>query len=198
MRNSGFKMDMTRMRRKQRQLANIPARIFKPELVANLLRPALNKAKRATPTRELEVIRENQIGKKNSQYNQWRAAGGHGVTKGQFLADRAPARFLFQLQWVQVGYSLGINVTASAAVLAATTRNHDEPEIQRGYGQWHGGETKFTASISVPWLDEPKRKYKDFTGQGILLPIMNAQFPVFNRACERKMKRVVHAIAKAA
>lgn len=189
-------MDMSGIRRKQKELSQIPARLFKPELQNYFLRPALNKAKKETPVRELSVIRDNQIGKPNSQYNQWQAkGGGHGVTKAQFLADRAPARFLFQLQWVQVGESLGINVQASANVLSATTRNHNEPEIQRGYGQWHGGDTKFTASISVPWLDEPRRKYKPFTGEEILTPIMRAQFPVFNRACERKMKRVVHAIA---
>jgi hypothetical protein len=197
MRNSGFKMDMSGIRRKQRELAAIPARIFKPEISNYLLRPSLNKAKAATPVRDLATIRENQVGKPNSQYAKWKArGGGQGVTKPQFLADRAPARFLFQLQWVQVGYSLGVNVTASAAVLSATTRNHDEPDIPQGRGQWHGGETKLTASISVPFLDEPERKYKPFTGQGILTPIMAAQLPVFNRACERKMKRVVAAIAR--
>jgi len=197
MRNSGFKMDMSGIRRKQRELAAIPARIFKPEISNNLLRPSLNKAKAATPVRDLATIRENQIGKPNSQYSKWKArGGGQGVSKAQFLADRAPARFLFQLQWVQVGESLGVNVTASANVLSASTRNHNEPDIPRGYGQWHGGETKLTASISVPFLDEPERKYKPFTGQGILTPIMAAQFPVFNRACERKMKRVVIAIAR--
>ena len=197
MRNSGFKMDMSGIRRKQKELASIPARIFKPEIINNLLRPSLNKAKAATPVRDLATIRENQIGKPNSQYAKWKArGGGQGVTKPQFLADRAPARFLFQLQWVQVGAALGISVTASANVMNAQTRNHDEPDIPRGYGQWHGGETKLTASISVPFLDAPERKYKPFTGQGILTPIMAAQFPVFNRACERKMKRVVMAIAR--
>jgi hypothetical protein len=197
MRNSGFKMDMSGIRRKQRELAAIPARIFKPEISNYFLRPSLNKAKAATPVRDLATIRENQVGKPNSQYAKWKArGGGKGVTKAQFLADRAPARFLFQLQWVQVGYSLGVNVTASANVLNAQTRNHNEPEIPRGYGQWHGGQTKITASISVPFLDAPERKYKPFTGQGILTPIMAAQFPVFNRACARKMKRVVAAIAR--
>jgi hypothetical protein len=197
MRNSGFKMDMSGIRRKQKELAAIPARIFKPEISNYLLRPSLNKAKAATPVRDLATIRENQTGKPNSQFAQWKArGGGQGVTKAQFLADRAPARFLFQLQWVQVGHSLGVNVTASAAVLSAVTRNHDEPDIPQGRGQWHGGQTKLTASISVPFLDEPERKYKPFTGQGILTPIMAAQFPVFNRACERKMKRAVAAIAR--
>ena len=190
-------MDMSGIRRKQKELASIPARIFKPEISNNLLRPSLNKAKAATPVRDLATIRENQVGKPNSQYAKWKArGGGQGVTKPQFLADRAPARFLFQLQWVQVGAALGISVTASANVMNAQTRNHDEPDIPRGYGQWHGGETKLTASISVPFLDAPERKYKPFTGQGILTPIMQAQFPVFNRACERKMKRVVMAIAR--
>lgn len=195
MRNSGFKMDMSGIRRKQKQLAAIRADAFKPEIQNYLLRPSLNKAKAATPTRPLEFIRESQIGR-GGQYDQWGGGPKAGVPRSDFLADRAPARFLFQLQWVQVGYSLGVNVTASAQVLAATTRNHNEPEIPRGYGQWHGGEVKYTASISVPWLDEPKRKYKDFTGQEILTPIMQAQFPVFNRACERKMKRIVHAITQ--
>lgn len=194
MRNSGFKMDLSGIRRKVDALASIPARIFKPEISNNLLRPSLNRAKKATPVRDIAIIRENQIGKKNSQFSKWQAQGGIGVTKPQFLADRAPARFLFQLQWVQVGYSLGVNVTASAQVLAATTRNHNEPEIPRGRGQWHGGEVKFTASISVPFLDAPKRTYKDFTGQEILMPIMRAQFPVFKRACDRKLKRAALAI----
>ncbi len=190
-------MDMTRMRRKQKELAAIRADVFRPELRERFLRPALNKAKRATPVRDVALIREAQIGK-GGQYDQWQAhSGNHGVTRAQFLADRAPARFLFQLQWVQVGASLNVGVTASAAVLAATTRNHDEPEIQRGYGQYHGGQTKFTASISVPFLDEPPRKYKPFTGKEILIPIAVAQFPVYARACERKMKRIVHAIAHA-
>jgi hypothetical protein len=204
MRNSGFKMDMSGIRRKQKELAAIPARIFKPEISNYLLRPSLNKAKAATPVRELALIHFNQIEKETSQFNQWSGQVGSkfkrntykGVTRSNFLADRAPARFLFQLQWVQVGYSLGVNVTASAAVLSATTRNHDEPDIPQGRGQWHGGQTKLTASISVPFLDEPERKYKPFTGQGILTPIMAAQFPVFNRACERKMKRAVAAIAR--
>ena len=191
-------MDISELRRKQKLLAAIPARIFKPELTNNLLRPSLNKAKRETPVRDLALITENQIGKPNCQFNAWEARGGNtdrAITRRQFIADRAPARFLFQLQWVQVGYSLGINVTASAQVLAATTRNHNEPEIPRGYGQWHGGDVKLTASISVPWLDEPARKYKPFTGREILLPIMAAQYPVYKRACDRKLKRVVMAIA---
>jgi hypothetical protein len=197
MRNSGFKMDMSGIRRKQKELAAIPARIFKPEISNYLLRPSLNKAKRATPVRDLGIIRYNQIEKRRSQYDQWLENWGAGdITRRQWLADRAPARFLFQLQWVQVGYSLGVNVTASAAVLSATTRNHNEPDIPQGRGQWHGGQTKLTASISVPFLDAPERKYKPFTGQGILAPIMAAQFPVFNRACARKMKRAVAAIAR--
>lgn len=188
-------MDMSGIRRKQKELAAIPASIFKPEISNYLLRPSLNKAKAATPVRDLATIRDNQIGKPGNQFERWRARGGSGVSKAQFLADRAPARFLFQLQWVQVGYSLGVNVTASANVLSAQTRNHNEPEIPKGYGRWHGGQTKLTASISVPWLDEPPRKYKPFTGQQILTPIMQAQFQVYKRACDRKMKRVVHAIA---
>ena len=197
MRNSGFKMDMSGIRRKQKELAAIPARIFKPEISNYFLRPSLNKAKRATPVRDLGIIRYNQIEKRRSQYDQWLENWGAGdITRQQWLADRAPARFLFQLQWVQVGYSLGVNVTASAAVLSATTRNHNEPDIPQGRGQWHGGQTKLTASISVPFLDAPERKYKPFTGQGILAPIMAAQFPVFNRACARKMKRAVAAIAR--
>jgi hypothetical protein len=197
MRNSGFKMDMSGIKRKQRELAKIPARIFKPEISDYFLRPSLNEAKRKTPVRDLSVIRDNQIGKPNCQFNAWEARGGNkeGITRQQFLADRAPARFLFQLQWVQVGYSLGVNVTASGQVLAATTRNHNEPEIPRGYGQWHGGDVKLTASICVPFLDAPPRKYKPFTGREILTPIMAAQFPVYSRACARKMKRAVHAIA---
>ena len=192
-------MDMSGIRRKQAELAAIPASLFKPEISNRFLRPSLNKAKAATPVRDLALIRENQIGKKRSQYAAWMANGGNrdgGVSKAQFLADRAPARFLFQLQWVQVGAALGIGVTASANVMNAQTRNHNEPEIPRGYGQWHGGKNKLTASISTPWLDEPERKYKQFTGTGILTPIMQAQFPAFNRACERKMKRVVAAIAR--
>ena len=190
-------MDMSGIRRKQRELAAIPASIFKPEISNYFLRPSLNKAKAATPVRDLATIRENQTGKPNSQYAKWKArGGGQGVTKAQFLADRAPARFLFQLQWVQVGYSLGVNVTASAAVLSATTRNHNEPEPAKAFGQWLGGGTKLTAAIHMPFMDAPERKYKPFTGQGILVPIMTAQFPVFNRACERKMRRVVHAISK--
>jgi hypothetical protein len=197
MRNSGFKMDMSGIRRKQKELAAIPARIFKLEISNYFLRPSLNKAKRATPVRDLGIIRYNQIEKRRSQYDQWLENWGAGdITRQQWLADRAPARFLFQLQWVQVGYSLGVNVTASAAVLSATTRNHNEPDIPRGRGRWHGGQTKLTASISVPFLDAPERKYKPFTGQGILTPIMAAQFPVFNRACARKMKRAVAAIAR--
>lgn len=188
-------MNVSGMRKKLDALAKIRADWFKPEIVNNLLRPSLNKSKAATPVRDLETIRSNQIEKPGNQYDQWRAHGGHGVTRQQFLADRAPARFLFQLQWVQVGYSLGVNVTASAQVLSATTRNHNEPEIPRGYGQWHGGENKFTASIRVPFLDEPPRKYKPFTGQQILVPIMQAQRPVFQRACERKLKRIAYAIA---
>ncbi len=195
MRNSGFKLDTKQLLGKLAKAGRIKAALFKPEISNYFLRPSLNKAKAATPVRELSVIRENQIGKPRSQYARWQAQGGdHGVSRSQFLADRAPARFLFQLQWVQVGYSLGVNVSASASVLSATTRNHDEPDIPRGYGQWHGGNVKLSASISVPWLDEPPRKYKPFTGVEIITPIMQSQKPVFERAVGRKLKRTLMAI----
>ena len=164
-----------------------------------LLRPALNTAKRNTPVRDLSVIRENQIAKPNSQYNIWQDRGGNrdGITKAQFLADRAPARFLFQLSWVQVGYSLGVNVTASAQVLAATTRNHNEPEIPRGYGQWRGGGLVLTAVIYNPFLAGPPRMYKPFDGNKIIVDALTEQKPVFARAVDRKLKRALNTIFSA-
>ncbi len=193
---SGLRIDVSQAVKKLKLIkSKIKASLLKPELQNNLLRPALNTAKRNTPVRELATIRENQIGKPNSQYAQWQAKGGDkSVTKPQFLADRAPARFLFQLSWVQVGQSLGVNVTASAQVLAATTRNPNEQEIPRGYGQWRGGDKVLTAVIYNPLVAGPARKYKPFDGTALITDALTAQKPVFNRACERKLKRAVHAI----
>ncbi len=192
---SGFRIDVSQAVKKLRDLkGRIKASLFKPEIQNNLLRPALNAAKRNTPVRDLVLIREAQIGK-GGQYDQWASrAGTHGVTRAQFLADRAPARFLFQLSWVQVGDSLGVNVTASNQVLSATTRNHDEPEIPRGYGQWRGGGMVLTAVIYNPFLAGPARKYKPFVGEEIIGAALIAQKPVFDRAVERKLKRTIHAV----
>ena len=198
MRNAGFTMDVSGMRRKAKALASIPAKAFKKQ-IEDFTRKSLVKAMRRTPVRSLDVIRLNQIEKKGNQYDRWMQHGGNrdrAISRKQFLADRAPARFLFQLSWVQVGSSLGLSIPASANIMSATTRNHNEPEPERGYGQWRGGDVRYSAVIYNPFLDAPPRTYKPFTGAQILGDAMRENYPVFQRACDRQLKRIAYAIAK--
>jgi hypothetical protein len=174
----------------------VRALAFKGE-VSDFTRQSLSLACKTTPTRELDVIRYNQIEKKNSQYDLWQQHGGTGVTQRDWLASRAPARFLYQLSWVQVAYSAGLSFPVSANVLAATTRNPDEPEPQRGYAQWRGG--KFTLSVAIynPFLETPQREYKNFMGSEILGAAMEKKRPQFIKRVERQLKRILYAIQHA-
>lgn len=184
-------MDVTKMRRKAEKLAAIRATLFKPE-IEGFTRKSLAKACRNTPVRPLDDIRFNQIEKPNSQYNQWRSHGGQGIEKRDWLAARAPARFLYQLSWYQVATSINLSFPVSANILAATTRNDEEPD--RGYAQWRGGNHKLSVAIYNPFLETPQRKYKDFMGSEILKEATDSNRPVFLRAVERKFKRATYAI----
>ena len=195
---TGFRLDKRKLDAKLKKLAEIPATVFKLE-VSDFTRKSLSKEMRNTQVRPLGLIRFNQIEKphRRNQYDRWMDQGGNpdgSISRREFLADRAPARFLFQLSWVQVAYSLGLNIPVSANVLSATTRNHNDPEPQKGYGQWRGGKNVFSAVIYNPFLETPRRLFKDFMGSEILGDAMRENQPVFKRAVDRKLKRVAYAI----
>lgn len=185
---TGFRIDVSKMRRKVEALKAIPATVFKPE-VMDFTRKGLAKASTATPVRDKDVITDNQA----KQWAMWRGQGGSGISRRDFIASRLPARFLYKASWGQVARSLGLYFSESADVLSAHTRRNPEEDPPKGYGQYRGGKTAFSVVIYNPFL-ETKSRYKNFTGKEIIGDAMESGKEQFQKRVDAKMRRVVYAI----
>lgn len=189
---TGLRLDTRQMKRKLGELRrHMRADRFKPD-VLEFTRKSLATASRLTPVRPLDVIRNNQIVKEGNQYERWRNQGGQGgITKADFLAARAPARFLYKASWGQCARSINLDIPESADVLSATTRQEQEPP--QGYCQMHGGNDVFSVSVRNPFLEIPSR-FKPFTGRQILSDAMEKHRSQFLRAVASRFKVIAYAI----
>ncbi len=190
---TGLRVDTAQFKQKLGKLRHhLRAERFKPD-VLDYTRKSLATASRMTPVRELSVIRENQIGKSNSQYDRWQQQGGRGVSRSAFLGSRAPARFLYKASWGQCARSLGLFISESSDVLSAHTRRNPEEEPPQGYGQVRGGKNVISVVIYNPFLEIPSR-YKLFTGKQIMADAMQKHRPSFIRKVQSRMKVITFAI----
>lgn len=110
--------------------------------------------------------------------------------RGQFISERAQARFLYRKSWLQVGQSLGLRMRSTGQVANSHTRRKPPKEPPRGYGQWRGGRNVLSAVVYNPFLEIPSR-YKQFSGRAILAAAQAKNAPRFLRATEAKMKRTL-------
>lgn len=113
--------------------------------------------------------------------------------RGEFIAERAQARFLYKKSWYQVAESLGVPIRSAQSVATSHSRHNPPKEPDRGYGQLRGGERVLTCVIYNPFLSE-ESAYKEWDGADIIRNAMEVQRPVFNRAVDRKLKRICYAI----
>lgn len=190
---TGLRADSTRLKQKLGKLRqHLRAERFKPD-VLDYTRKCLATSSRNTPVRELSVIRENQIGKPNSQYDRWQHQGGRGVARSAFLSARAPARFLYRASWGQCARSLGLDIAESADVLSATTRRNPEEQPPQGYGQIRGGKDVISVVIYNPFLEIPSR-YKLFSGKQIMADALAKHRPNFIRKVQSRMRVICYSI----
>lgn len=87
--------------------------------------------------------------------------------RGEFIAERAQARFLYKRAWFEVALSAGIPVEIDANIQKAHSRHEPPKDPPKGYAQWRGGKHVLTLVCYAPLLDEPSR-YKDFGSKEIL------------------------------
>lgn len=192
MKKTGFRIDVSTLRKKLAALKQIPASNFKPD-VMGYTRKTLGTASRITPVRDYALIRNNQIVKPRSQYARWREQGGSGKSKSQFLAERAPARFLYKASWGQLARSLGLQIPESAQVKNATSRRDPVKAPPRAYGQVRGGKRTFSVAMFNPFLAIPSR-YKKFTGEEIISEAQKKHEAQFRRKVNKRLKVTLYAI----
>ena len=150
-------------------------------------------ASRITPVRDFSLIRSNQIQKKGNQFQRWKEQGGRGKTKAQFLAGRAPARFLYRASWGQLARSLGLQIPESQQVKNATSRRDPIKAPPRAYGQIRGGKRTFSVAMFNPFLAIPSR-YKKFTGEQIIADAQKKHERQFRRNVNKRLKVTLFAI----
>lgn len=192
MKKTGFRIDVSTLRKKLAALKQIPASNFKPD-VMDYTRKTLGTASRITPVRSYQLIKTNQIVKPYCQYVQWSLNGGYGKSRAQFLAGRAPARFLYKASWGQLARSLGLQIPESAQVRNAKTRRKPEVIPPRAYGQIRGGKRIFSVAMYNPFLAIPSR-YKDFTGEEIISEAQKKHEAQFRRKVNKRLKVTLYAI----
>lgn len=109
---------------------------------------------------------------------------------GDFIEERAQARFLYRRSWWQVGQSLGLNVDASAAVIGSYSRHNPRKEPRKAFGQWRGGKNVLSIAIQNQFLEEPSR-YKSFSGKAILEKATQSDLPTFFNSVETKLQQLI-------
>lgn len=192
MKKTGFRVDVSTLRKKLEAMKQVAAIQFKPD-VMDYTKKTLATASRITPVRDFSVIRSNQIQKKGNQFQRWREQGGRGKTKAQFLAGRAPARFLYRASWGQLARSLGLQIPESQQVKNATSRRDPIKAPPRAYGQIRGGKRTFSVAMFNPFLAMPSR-YKKFTGEQIIADAQKKHERQFRRQVNKRLKVILYAI----
>ena len=192
MKKTGFRVDVSQLRKKLDAMKQIRAIAFAPD-VMSYTKKTLATASRITPVRDYQLIRTNQILKPRNQYDQWREHGGRGKTRPQFLAGRAPARFLYRASWGQLARSIGLTIPESQQVKNARTRRKPEVQPPRAYGQIRGGKRVFSVTMFNPFLAIPSR-YKDFTGEEIISEAQKKHEKQFRRNVNKRLKVTIYAI----
>jgi hypothetical protein len=192
MKKTGFRVDVSTLRKKLAAMQQVAAIQFKPD-VMDYTKKTLATASRITPVRDYQLIRTNQIIKPRNQYDQWRGHGGRGKTRPQFLAGRAPARFLYKASWGQLARSLGLQIPESQQVKNATSRRDPIKAPPRAYGQIRGGKRTFSVAMFNPFLAIPSR-YKDFTGEEIIADAQKKHERQFRRNVNKRLKVILYAV----
>ena len=192
MKKTGFRVDVSTLRKKLAVMKQVAAIQFKPD-VMDYTRKTLATASRITPVRDFSLIRTNQIQKKGNQFQRWKEQGGSGKTKAQFLAGRAPARFLYKASWGQLARSLGLEIPESEQVKNAKTRRKPEVQPPRAYGQVRGGKKIFAVAMFNPFLAIPSR-YKKFTGEEIIADAQKKHADQFKRKVNKRLKVILYAV----
>lgn len=192
MKKTGFRVDVSTLRKKLAAMKQVAAIQFKPD-VMDYTKKTLATASRITPVRDFALIRSNQVQKKGNQYDKWRAAGGMGKSRPQFLAGRAPARFLYKASWGQLARSLGLEIPESAQVKNAHSRRDPEVQPPSAYGQIRGGKKVFTVAMFNPFLAIPSR-YKKFTGEEIISEAQKKHASQFKRKVNKRLKVILYAV----
>ena len=192
MKKTGFRVDVSTLRKKLAAMKQIAASQFKPD-VMDYTKKTLATASRITPVRDFSLIRSNQIQKKGNQFQRWKEQGGRGKTKAQFLAGRAPARFLYRASWGQLARSLGLQIPESQQVKNATSRRDPIKAPPRAYGQIRGGKRTFSVAMFNPFLAIPSR-YKKFTGEQIISDAQKKHERQFRRQVNKRLKVTLYAV----
>jgi hypothetical protein len=192
MKKTGFRVDVSTLRKKLEAMKQVAAIQFKPD-VMDYTKKTLATASRITPVRDFSLIRSNQIQKKGNQFQRWKEQGGRGKTKAQFLAGRAPARFLYRASWGQLARSLGLQIPESQQVKNATSRRDPIKAPPRAYGQIRGGKRTFSVAMFNPFLAIPSR-YKKFTGEQIIADAQKKHERQFRRQVNKRLKVTLYAI----
>jgi len=192
MKKTGFRVDVSTLREKLEAMKQVAAIQFKPD-VMDYTKKTLATASRITPVRDFSLIRSNQIQKKGNQFQRWKEQGGRGKTKAQFLAGRAPARFLYRASWGQLASSLGLQIPESQQVKNATSRRDPIKAPPRAYGQIRGGKRTFSVAMFNPFLAIPSR-YKKFTGEQIIADAQKKHERQFRRNVNKRLKVTLFAI----
>jgi len=192
MKKTGFRVDVSTLRKKLEAMKQVAAIQFKPD-VMDYTKKTLATASRITPVRDFSLIRSNQIQKKGNQFQRWKEQGGRGKTKAQFLAGRAPARFLYRASWGQLARSLGLQIPESQQVKNATSRRDPIKAPPRAYGQIRGGKRTFSVVMFNPFLAMPSR-YKKFTGEQIIADAQKKHERQFRRSVNKRLKVTLFAI----
>lgn len=190
----GFAVDVSVLKKKIIAVRDaVNAGFLKPELI-DFVRKSLATAARNTPVRDFALIRSNQIQKKGNQFDKWTAQGGSGLNRKQFLAKRAPARYLYRRTWGQVAESLGTTIPQSQGVKNAKSRRDPVKPPPRAYGQVRGGKNRLSVTIHNPLLVEPS-KYIKFDPRKIINDALKKHEKNFNSRCRRKLKRLIYAVS---
>lgn len=192
MKKTGFRVDVSTLRKKMEAMKQVAAIQFKPD-VMDYTKKTLATASRITPVRDFSLIRSNQIQKKGNQFQRWKEQGGRGKTKAQFLAGRAPARFLYRASWGQLARSLGLQIPESQQVKNATSRRDPIKAPPRAYGQIRGGKRTFSVAMFNPFLAMPSR-YKKFNGEQIIADAQKKHERQFRRQVNKRLKVTLFAI----
>jgi hypothetical protein len=110
--------------------------------------------------------------------------------RGEFITNRAQARWLYVKQFWRIAKALGLRITCAAEAIASHTRRKPPKEPPAPNAQWRGGKHVLSVAITAPFLST-ETAYWTGNGLDILKDASDSLRPTFKRAVmDEVIKRI--------
>lgn len=112
---------------------------------------------------------------------------------GNFIRERAQARFLYARSWYQCGQSIGITVPIDGNIRDSHSRHNPPKSPPRGYAQIRGGRYTLSVVIFNPFLEQ-RSEYKPWSGKAVIADAMSRHEAAYMTEVGTKLRDICASV----